>query len=76
MAPYDPAILLPSAGDATRAPDLTKRLETHGRDRDWTPMVATGTGPPARSRTSRTSSTPSTERIRRPISGFWRGMPV
>ncbi|CCQ74810.1 hypothetical protein [Magnetospira sp. QH-2] len=37
VAPYDPAILLPSAGDATRAPDLTKRLETHGQDRDWTP---------------------------------------
>ncbi|CCQ74798.1 hypothetical protein [Magnetospira sp. QH-2] len=37
VAAYDPDVLLPSAGDATRAPDLTKRLETHGRDRDWTP---------------------------------------
>ncbi|CCQ72631.1 hypothetical protein [Magnetospira sp. QH-2] len=37
VAAYDPDVLLPSAGDASRAPDLTKRLEVHGRDRDWTP---------------------------------------
>ncbi|WP_052716546.1 colicin E3/pyocin S6 family cytotoxin [Magnetospira sp. QH-2] len=37
VAAYDPDVLLPSAGDSTRAPDLTKRLETLGRDRDWTP---------------------------------------
>ncbi|CCQ74812.1 transglycosylase SLT domain-containing protein [Magnetospira sp. QH-2] len=37
VAPYDPEILVPSAGDASRAPDLTKRLEAHGQDRDWTP---------------------------------------